>query len=298
MAGEFQPQGPEEAGWVTLIKATPARRLKPVMDEPGTAPHTGKWSTFRRELETDFALSPVKLRAVKEVTLGLLATLSANRPAGDVVYWAVTSTEPAGKPLEACRLVPITLTLYDPADLPPSDVDRDVNRLSGIKLEKVVRCATQAKQGGGYLTYADMSYLLGLHPEAIARLVRANPQVVIPLRGAECDIGRGITHRRNIIRLYLEMHTETEIVSRTGHSYEAIENYIKEFATVLVLSERGLTAPMIRRITGRSMKLVNTYLELLREYSGPEYSFRMHHLRKIFQVHEEEIKKNLPGVKR
>lgn len=288
MAGEFQPQGPKEASWVTLIKATPARRLKPVLDKPGTAPNTGDWSTFRGELETDFALSPVKLRAVKEVTLGLLSTLSANRSAGDVVYWAVASTEPAGKPLEACRLVPVTLTLYDPADLPPPDVDRDVNRLSGIKLEKVVRCATQAKQGGGYLTYADMSYLLGLHPEAIARLVRANPQVVVPLRGAECDIGRGITHRRNIIRLYLEMHTETEIFSRTGHSYEAIENYIKEFATVLVLSERGLTAPMIRRITGRSMKLVNTYLELLREYSGPEYAFRLHYLRKVFQVHKEE----------
>lgn len=94
------------------------------------------------------------------------------------------------------------------------------------------------------------------------------------------------------------MHTETEIVSRTGHSYEAIENYIKEFATVLVLSERGLTAPMIRRVTGRSVKLINTYLELIRDYSGTDYAFRLHHLRKVFEVHEAEIKKNLRGVER
>ncbi len=193
--------------------------------------------------------------------------------------------------MEACRLVPITLSLYDPRDVPAPDVDRDINRLSDIKFQKILRYTTQAKHSGGYLTYADLGYLLGTHPEAISRLVRTNPKVAVPLRGSECDIGRGITHRKKIIRLYLEMHTETEIVARTGHSYEAIENYIKEFAAVLVLAERGLTVPLIRRVTGRSVKLINTYLELIREYSGPEYAFRLHHLRKVFELHEDELKK-------
>ena len=228
----------------------------------------------------------------------MLGALSDSRPDGDVVYWAVGSTEPAGKPLEACRLVPVNLTLYDPEDVPPPEVDRDINRLSDIKFRKVLRYATQAKYAGGYLTYADLGHLLGIHPEAISRLVRSNPTVAVPLRGAECDIGRGVTHRQKIIQLYLEMHTETEIVARTGHSYEAIENYIKEFATVLVLFERGLTAPLIRRVTGRSIKLVYTYLELIEEYSGPEYAFRFHHLRRVFQMHEDELKKSLRGVKR
>ncbi|MDQ7790242.1 MAG: DUF1670 domain-containing protein [Clostridia bacterium] len=297
-AGGFEPQEPEEAGWAALVEKAPANRLAHLLNEPGVAPDTGDWNTFRAGLEVDFALSPVKVRAVGEIVGELLSALSGERSAGDVVYWAVASTEPAGKPLEACRLVPVTLTLHDPVDVPPPEADRDINRLSGIKLAKVARCCAQAKRGGGYLTYADLSYLLGIHPEAIARLVRSNPQVVIPLRGAECDIGRGVTHRGKIIRLYLEMHTETEIVSRTGHSYEAVENYIKEFAAVLVLAERGLTAPMIRRVTGRSMRLVNTYLELIREYSGPVYAFRLHHLRKVFQVHEAELKKNPRGARR
>ncbi|MDQ7790777.1 MAG: DUF1670 domain-containing protein [Clostridia bacterium] len=292
LAGDFQPQEPEETAWASLVQATPPERLAPLLDEPGIGSTTNDWSAFRTGLEQDFALSPVKLRAIREIVEELMATLSASRPDTDVVYWAVASTEPAGKPLEACRLVPITLTLYDPRDIPPPEVDRDLNRVSGVKLEKVVRYATQAKRGGAYLTYADLSYLLGIHPEAIARLVKANPKVVVPLRGAECDIGRGVTHRKKIIQLYMEMHTETEIVSRTGHSYEAIENYIKEFAAVLVLAERGLTAPLIRRVTGRSMKLVNTYLELVREYAGSTYAFRLHHLRKVFQLHEAEIKKN------
>lgn len=78
-----------------------------------------------------------------------------------------------------------------------------------IKFRKALRLATQAKACGAYLTYADLGYLLGIHPVAISKLIKANPKIVVPLRGASCDIGRGITHRRNIIKLYLEMHTET-----------------------------------------------------------------------------------------
>jgi hypothetical protein len=269
-----------------------------MLEDPGIPPSLGDWASFKNELLVDFSLSPVKVTAIRDIAGEMLGALSDSRPDGDVVYWAVSSTEPAGKPLDACRLAPVSLTLYDIQDVPPPEVDRDINRLSDIKFRKVLRYATQAKYAGGYLTYADLGHLLGIHPEAISRLVRSNPAVAVPLRGAECDIGRGVTHRSKIIQLYLEMHTETEIVSRTGHSYEAIENYIKEFATILVLFERGLTAPLIRRVTGRSIKLIYAYLELIEEYSGPEYAFRFHHLRRVFQMHEDELKKTQREVKR
>lgn len=97
--------------------------------------------------------------------------------------------------------MPVTLTLYDPQDVPAPDVDRDINRLSDIKFQKILRYTTQAKYGGGYLTYADVSHLLGIHSEAVSRLVRANPMAAVPLRGAECDFGRGVTHRKKIIQL-------------------------------------------------------------------------------------------------
>jgi len=75
------------------------------------------------------------------------------------------------------------------------------------------------------------------------------------------------------------MHTETEIVSHTGHSYESIENYIGDFAKVLALSERGFTPTMIRLVTGRSMALVRVYLKLVKEYSTPDRAFRLHQLK-------------------
>lgn len=298
LEGEFTPDDPEEAAWAAIVQATPRRKLLPLLDEPSLPAPAQDWTSFKTRLEVDFAMSPVKVRAVRDIAGEILATLSAGRPDGDVVYWAISSTGPAGKPLETCCLVPVTITLYDPRDVPAPDVDWDINGLSDIKFQKILRYTTQAKHGGGYLTYADLVHLLGIHSEAISRLVRYNPMATVSLRGAECDIGRGVTHRKKIIQLYLEMHTETEIVARTRYNYEAIENYIKEFATVLVLAERGLTAPLIRRVTGRSVKLINIYLDLIREYSGPEYVFRFHHLRKVFQMHEDKLKKTMRGVKR
>ena len=115
---------------------------------------------------------------------------------------------PQEKPLEECKLVPVKLSLLAEDDQPTSD-NRDLNRLSEIKYGRALRYATEAKFAGGYLTYADLSYLMGIHPEAIRRLVNLNKNVVIPLRGAQCDIGRGVTHKRKIIELYLQMYTET-----------------------------------------------------------------------------------------
>ena len=244
------------------------------------------WEDFSTYLVQDFSLSPIKLRAIKQITEEILSDVSAPRDNGDIIYWAVSASTPAGVPLSAAKLVPVKLTIYDEQDVSSLTTDKDINRLSGIKFKKIVRISTQAKVCGAYLTHADLSYLLGIHCSAISNILKANPSVAVPLRGAECDIGRGITHRKEIIKLYLDMHTETEIVSRTGHSYESVENYIKEFAAVLALSERGLAAPLIRRITGRSIKLVSTYMDLIDKYSEPQYAFRFAHLRKIFETHD------------
>ena len=47
---------------------------------------------------------------------------------------------------------------------------------------------------------------------------------------------------------------------------------------------------LIRRVTGRSTRLVSAYMELIDQYSGPEYAFRFSHLKQIFKMHD--LKKN------
>lgn len=207
--GRFATGDDEELQWASLATHS-AKKLIEKLKET-ISPIRGKcsWDIFGSRLVKDFNLSPIKLLAIKEAVEEILSTLLNDRANGDIIYWAISASEPAGKPLEMSKLVPTVLTLYDPSDMPTALANRDISRVSDIKFKKALRLATQAKACGAYLTYADLGYLLGIHPVAISRLIKANPKIAVPLRGASCDIGCGITHRRNIIKLYLEMHTET-----------------------------------------------------------------------------------------
>ncbi|HCC33331.1 MAG TPA: hypothetical protein DEQ28_05440, partial [Clostridiales bacterium] len=245
--GEAGPENSEQWQWAALVKACPPERLA-ALAAGRLAGGNGAcdWVAFSRQLQADFALSPARLQAITELVAEVTSSLGSDRVPGQVIYWAVAADEPAGKPLSSCRLVPVRLLYWDRSDDPDRSGNRDANRVQDLKLARIQRFAQAAKEAGAYLSYADLSYLLGIHTAALSRMVREHQPGSVPLRGSECDIGRGITHRARVIELYLEMHTETEIVARTGHSYESIENYLRDFATVLVLSERGLTPTMIR----------------------------------------------------
>jgi len=282
----------EREEWLQLLRSTPCSALRRLFPAPVEKHRRGSQEErIAEELQTEFGMPPVKVRAVLELLREMQDSLSEQRPEHTVVYWVVASNEPAGKPLEACTLVPVRLSLLEAEDVPDPEKDADFNCVRHMKVRKALRYATEAKRAGGYLTYADLGYLLGIHPAAISTLVQKEEKTILPLRGAECDIGRGVTHRREIIKIFLELYTETQIADRTGHSYESIENYIKEFATVMVLHEQGMAAPMIRKVTGRSSRLIQVYLELLKEYSRPEYAFRLNYLRTLVQAAESWPKK-------
>jgi len=282
---------PEEKEWVTLINTLPGKELDSFISGFPQKETVDATSSLKKRLAEDFGFSPVKIRATFEFLKELKDKLKNDRGDNQVIYWAAASYEPAGKPLKECQLVPVTISYINSEELPDRENNPDLNRLREIKFKRILRYSTEAKQAGGYLTFADLSYLMGINTESLRKLVNDNSKVVIPLRGRECDIGRGISHKRKIISLYLQMYTETEIVNRTGHSYEAIEEYIKEFASVWMLKKRGLPAAMIRKITGRSMKLISTYLELIKEYSASEYAFRFQHLEQVFSRNEKTQKR-------
>jgi hypothetical protein len=247
------------------------------------------------ELIEEFGFSRVAARLYRE-ELGRLSTrLSGRRlKTGRTVFFAISSDEGAAARLDEARLVPVELTYFDDSDRERGPDGDSPTRVSDLKFGRILRYATQARAQGALLTLPDLAVLNGIHVCAIRRQVNAHPEVVVPTRGRVKDIGRSVSHKVKIVELYLQMYTETEIVDKSGHSYESVEEYLREFARVLTLADRGMNAVMIRRVTGRSMALVQAYMDLYRKYDEPDYHFRLAQIRQVFVREEEADQKGGP----
>lgn len=204
-----------------------------------------------------------------------------------IIYNAVADHEPAGKKLTECRLKAVALDYIDPRDL--ELVDRESPKK--LKWARILRYTTQARYQGAVLTQPDLALILGISTKAIQTMLKEHPDVIVPTRGLVADMGPALSHADKIINLFMNGYTETEIVRRTGHSYDSVENYILSYAKVVYLLEKGMPAPAIRKVLGFSRRLVDKYISLYREYSGPEYAFMTGKIRRLAEAHPVKKKK-------
>ncbi|RJS73576.1 DUF1670 domain-containing protein [Methanophagales archaeon] len=91
---------------------------------------------------------------------------------------------------------------------------------------------------------------------------------VVPTRGTVHDLGRAITHKRIIIRLYLEGYLTPEIARRTKNSEDACDRYIRAFNKVHMLADRNMSAEEIARTLEMSSFTVKEYLNIYLEFKG------------------------------
>ena len=64
---------------------------------------------------------------------------------------------------------------------------------------------------------------------------------LLPIRGNIYDWSGAITHKREIITLYLESYLTPEIAVKTNHSKEAVDRYIRDYHLVEILWKHGIT---------------------------------------------------------
>lgn len=237
-------------------------------------------------LQEEHNFSPAKARAYLRMLERHVEKGNQARPAGSIVYYAVSDREPPGKPLAECTLVPVQLSYVHQEDGDLINPDST----SKLKWQRILRYTTEAKSQGAYLSQPDLAYLLGVHPSVIQKQMREHAKVVVPTRGNLADMGPGISHMTRIVELYMQGYTETQIKHRTGHSYESIEAYLKNFSTYVGLAEQGMPKPLIRKAMGRSMRVVNNCARLYEKFNTPNYQWAFMKIRRIFQ-REEAAKK-------
>lgn len=188
---------------------------------------------------------------------------------GQIVWMAVAADETAGyrKPMSHTRQVAVVLTLVEADDI--ATFKQGTPRHEVLQ-HAIARVAREAYDQGGVLSIIDLSLLLARSHSTIRKMINRyenRTQQVVPRRGTVHDMG-SVSHKRIICYKAFVEGKPTHVIAReTYHTPLAVDNYLLDFARVyFAVHQRGFSAQETAFTLGRSLRLVNTYLDLIEEF--------------------------------
>lgn len=217
-------------------------------------------ASLMERLQVDFSLAPLVARTLaEEMSRYFEQCYPEKLGTGQLVYLAVSQEAAAGRPLSKCKRQSVILSLNTAEDLIALE-----QGVAALRQGRIQRLTEEAYEQGGLLTHEDLSYLLSSSLATIKRDVKVLRErgLMIPTRGQVKDIGKGVSHKRQIVGDYLAGYTFSEIERRQRHSSRAIHRYCRDFSRVVRLADKGFSKAEISRVTGLSERLVDQYRSL------------------------------------
>lgn len=187
---------------------------------------------------------------------------------GQVMWPAVDQNERAayGKSIEKTRLKPVFVDMIAPEDI---QALLEGQKAKIIRQRATVRLFNQAKEQQAVLTGVDVATMMRLSPATISTYVRqweTEHHTLVPRRGTIHDMGRSITHKKQICyRVIVEGKTIEQTARETNHSPEAITRYVKDYKRILACLNKGLTPQDTAFVAKVSKNLVYEYMNLIAE---------------------------------
>lgn len=214
----------------------------------------------------DFNLTPILAEAYfSQIKDYFLEHADLQLSSGQLHYLAIDDREPAGKPVSLCRKRSVKLTVHNP------DEDLDVYKssgLAGLRQHRLLRITKEAIEQGALLSYEDIAFILTTSVITVKRDIAAMRRsgLTIPSRGWRHDMGRGTTHKTQILDLYFAGYQFSEIEKRTHHTETAVMRYIRDFSKIILLHTKDFSVNQIRIATGFSNRLIGEYIKLYQKY--------------------------------
>jgi hypothetical protein len=184
---------------------------------------------------------------------------------GQLVWMAIPVDEfpKRGKSIANTRLKPVVLSFINDQDIAHISSGFDSRTLRKNRLKRWV---DQAFDQGALLNQLDLAVLLGVCDAVVSQYVQEiqSEGYLLPTRGNIHDLSGAITHKREIITLYLQGYLTPDIALKTNHSNEAVDRYIKDYHRVEILWKHDINdTDRIAHLSGLSKRVVQQYIDLL-----------------------------------
>lgn len=229
---------------------------------------------FLRVLEEDYHQAPRIAQALlEEAQACLLGETSTMRP-GQSRVLLVSRDAGHGRALQDTAQKEVVWTLDAGRE------DRQVLQRDGpaaLRHVRVQRLLDEALEQGAVATQEDLARALNVSVRTIKRDCQALEAqgLVVPTRGRLKGIGRGQTHKAQIVGRWLRGETYDQIRLHTRHSLSSIQRYVQAFVRVADLHRQGFDRGQIALLLALSPYLVGEYLAVYQAHPSTDCQARL-----------------------
>jgi predicted ArsR family transcriptional regulator len=223
---------------------------------------------FLGVLEREFHYAPKVAEAILEEAESCLAGGTEKLRPGQVRVVLVRQGSGGSQPLSQTPTLEVTWTVDAGAE------DRQVQAKHGqqaLRQVRLQRLLDEAVEQGGVATQEDLAQALHTSVRTIKRdfVDLQERGAYLPSRGNLQGIGRGQTHKAQIIGRWLQGETYDQLALHTHHCSASIQRYIKTFVQVVELHRQGFAENQIALLLQSGLPLVREYLAIYQQQASP-----------------------------
>jgi hypothetical protein len=229
---------------------------------------------FKQMLEQEFHFAPKIAQSILEEAQAHLVEPSELKGAGRQPVILAKREAGSGRPLRETELIQVSWTV----DTGPED--RQVGQVYGqkaLRQVRVQRLLLEALEQGAVASQEDLAQALQVTVRTIKRdFAELQKQgLYLPSRGNLHGIGRGQTHKAQIISCWLQGATYDQIAQRTHHALSSIQRYIQTFVRVVDLHQQDFSDSQIAQLLQLGLPLVQEYLAVYHDHPQADSQRRL-----------------------
>lgn len=158
--------------------------------------------------------------------------------------------------------------------------DRQVLQTHGpiaLRRVRIQRLVDEALAQDAAATQEDLAHVLQVSVRTIKRDCKALEAqgIYVPTRGKLKGVGRGQTHKAQIVGCWLRGETYDQIALHSHHCLSSVQRYVRAFARVVDLHRQDFADSDIALVLDMSVPLVQEYLAVYAQHDTSECRARL-----------------------
>jgi len=229
---------------------------------------------FLRTLEQEFHFAPKVAQAVLEEAQVYLQGVPNQLRPGQIRVILAKRNARHGRALRDTDTIEVTWTVD--AGMEDQQVLQQHGR-QALRQVRIQRLLLEALEQNTAAVQEDLAQALQVSVRTIKRdcVDLQAKGVYLPTRGNLQGIGRGQTHKAQIIERWLRGETYDQIALHTHHSFSSIKRYTQTFVRVMELHRQGFTEDQIALVVQIGVPLAQEYLAVYEQNASPERRERL-----------------------